>query len=365
MTLVPIGISGPHAVVRSHADGLSNIQWRVASWRVTSHPLSSITILILLWGLGLVEIVAASKPFRILSLDGGGAKGFYTLGVLAEVEAALGAPLCERFDLIYGTSTGSIIGTLLAIGKSVADVHELYKEHVPTVMRPWLPSQKTAKLTELAEAIFEDDGFDKVKTGIGIVATNWLLETPMIFKADPGQAHGRQASFVPGFGCKLRDAVQASCSAYPFFSRKVITTSKGNRVELGDGGFCANNPSLYAIADAVEAFKIPQSDIALLSIGVGVYPSPKKVTFSPSWTLNKLPSVRLLQKVLEINTQSMDQLRKVLFSDVRTVRINDTFSQPEMATDLLEHDLTKLNLLHQRGEQSYAAQEQCVIQLFT
>lgn len=29
--------------------------------------------------------------FRILSLDGGGAKGFYTLGVLLEVEAMLAA----------------------------------------------------------------------------------------------------------------------------------------------------------------------------------------------------------------------------------------------------------------------------------
>lgn len=54
--------------------------------------------------------------FRVLALDGGGSKGFYTLGVLYELEAMLGCRLCERFDLIYGTSTGSIIGTLLALG---------------------------------------------------------------------------------------------------------------------------------------------------------------------------------------------------------------------------------------------------------
>jgi len=39
---------------------------------------------------------------RILSLDGGGAKGFYTLGVLKEIEGMLGCPLYKRFDLVSG-----------------------------------------------------------------------------------------------------------------------------------------------------------------------------------------------------------------------------------------------------------------------
>jgi hypothetical protein len=40
---------------------------------------------------------------RVRTLDGRGAKGFYTLGVLKEVEALIGRPLCERFDLVFGT----------------------------------------------------------------------------------------------------------------------------------------------------------------------------------------------------------------------------------------------------------------------
>ena len=40
------------------------------------------------------------RIFRILSLDGGGAKGFYTLGALKEIEALVSCPLCEKFDLI-------------------------------------------------------------------------------------------------------------------------------------------------------------------------------------------------------------------------------------------------------------------------
>ncbi|MBZ9678247.1 patatin-like phospholipase family protein [Mesorhizobium sp. ES1-1] len=299
-----------------------------------------------------------SEKFRILSLDGGGAKGFYSLGVLHELEAMLGGgPLCERFNLIYGTSTGAIIGTLLAVGKSVTEIHDLYAKYVPTVMKPWLPSAKTEKLAALANEIFGDMQFDAVRTGIGIVATNWAKERPMIFKAEPTQAHGRVASFVPGWGVRLADAVQASCSAYPFFLRKTITTSDGDTIELGDGGFCANNPSLYAIADAVEALGVRRSAIALISIGVGVYPSPKRAPLGPAWLANKLPSIQLLQKTLEINTQSMEQLRKVLFEDVGTVRISNTYHQPEMATDLLEHDLAKLNILRQRGRESFEEHE--------
>jgi uncharacterized protein len=36
---------------------------------------------------------ASNRLFRVLALDGGGAKGFYTLGVLNEIEGMVGCPL--------------------------------------------------------------------------------------------------------------------------------------------------------------------------------------------------------------------------------------------------------------------------------
>jgi patatin-like phospholipase/acyl hydrolase len=50
----------------------------------------------------------------------------------------LGCPLYKRFDLIFGTSTGSIIGALLAIGCEVDQIHELYKERVGKPASTWL-----------------------------------------------------------------------------------------------------------------------------------------------------------------------------------------------------------------------------------
>jgi len=297
------------------------------------------------------------NPCRILSLDGGGAKGFYSLGVLREIEGMIGCPLHEKFDLIFGTSTGAIIAALLGLGKSVKEISELYEKYVPVVMQRKSSSEKSAALQILGDQVFADAKFDQMKTGMGVVATRWIIERPMIFKTSVEQAHGRKATFSPGFGVLVSDAVQASCSAYPFFDRKTVKTEKGDLVELIDGGYCANNPTLYAIADAVMGLGLTPDAIRVVSIGVGTYPAPKQSWFKKARWHQLLLSVQLLQKTLEINTQSMDQLRHVLFRTIPTVRISDTFEQPEMATDLFEHDLTKLNILRQRGSESFAKYE--------
>jgi patatin-like phospholipase/acyl hydrolase len=300
--------------------------------------------------------LASTATCRILSLDGGGAKGFYTLGVLNQLESMLGKkPLSTQFDLIFGTSTGAIIASLLALGKTVAEIHDLYKAHVPNLMALGSSGARSAALEKLAAEIYKDLKFDAMKTGIGIVAAGWLEEKPMIFKASVNQAHGMKATFQPGFGCTVADAVVASCSAYPIFNRKIVTIADGSEVELLDGGYCANNPTLYAIADAVKALKMEHDQLRVVSIGVGNYPEPPK--YWHKWVISKFFLVRLLHKTLGINTHSMEMLATVLFKDVPMVRINDTYSTPDMAADLMEHNLKKLNILYQRGGESFGKHE--------
>lgn len=302
------------------------------------------------------EELRETEVLRVLTLDGGGAKGFYTLGVLKEIEAMVGRPLHEKFDLVFGTSTGAIIASLIALGYSVDSILELYRKHVPSVMSQKTAPTRSIALKRLASEVYGDATFSDVKTGIGIVTAKWMTERPMIFKSSVAQAHGRVGTFVPGFGVSIADAVKASCSAYPFFERTIVRTSMGEDIELIDGGYCANNPTLYAIADAVQALRRERKDIRLVSVGVGAYPDPKQGL--KMWLARKfLVSVQLLQKTLEINTQSMDQLRQILFQDVPTVRISDSYVTPEMATDLLEHDLQKLDVLFQRGRESFASRE--------
>lgn len=152
--------------------------------------------------------------FRVLCLDGGGAKGFYTLGALKEIEALVGCRLCEKFDLIYGTSTGAIIAALLGLGRSVDEVEALYRTHVVAIIARWLPGQKTAALEALATEVFGVLKFDAFKTDMGIVGTRWKEERPIIFKTNQRQAFLGESTFEPGFGCTIADAIVGSCSAY-------------------------------------------------------------------------------------------------------------------------------------------------------
>lgn len=108
-------------------------------------------------------------PLRVLALDGGGAKGFYTLGVLKEIEAMIGCPLHQKFDLVFGTSTGAIIASLIALGHGVDAILELYRKHVPAVMSQTTARARSAALKKLASEVFGDAAFGDVKTGIGVV----------------------------------------------------------------------------------------------------------------------------------------------------------------------------------------------------
>ena len=74
----------------------------------------------------------AHGPKRILALDGGGIRGVLTLQYLAALERRCQRTgddklaLCDYFDLIGGTSTGSIIAAGLACGMTVDALKELY-----------------------------------------------------------------------------------------------------------------------------------------------------------------------------------------------------------------------------------------------
>ncbi|HEX8377622.1 MAG TPA: patatin-like phospholipase family protein [Pedobacter sp.] len=302
------------------------------------------------------------KVTNILSLDGGGSKGLYTLGVLKEFEIAAGKPLYETFDLIYGTSTGSIIAAMIALGYSVDDVKEKYLAIVPPVMKCFGSGRKSKKLSTLGKQIFGDRKFDEFKTGIGIIATNYITQRPLIFKNDVARAHGTKSSFVPGFGVGILDAVEASCAACPVFSKKVLHTQNKEKLVAIDGGFIANNPTLFALIDAKKALKLNDNQIRILSVGVGNYIEKP---------LNKLHKVinwfemgQIASRILVSSSNTTEVVTKLLFPEISITRINDTFNEPQYGTNMIEYDLQKLKTMYRLGLESYAKHEPEIIKAF-
>jgi uncharacterized protein len=201
----------------------------------------------------------------VLTLDGGGTKGFQTLGVLNEIEALVGKRLSEHFQLIYGTSTGACTGAFLALGARVADIAAFYREHIPTVLRERTPAGKSKALQEFCRMAFGKQDFSAFRTAVGIMCTDWQRARPVVLKT---------GSSPPGLGCTIARAVRASCSAYPVFeSSRIRLHGLGTR-ELVDGSYCANNPVVFAIAEAITGLRQSHSRLRVVSVGVGTYPGP-------------------------------------------------------------------------------------------
>lgn len=313
--------------------------------------------------MGAIEETEEEKPFRILVLDGGGSKGIYTLGILNELELKLGSTLDNHFDLIYGTSTGSIIGALIGLGKSIKEIKQLYLDNIPEIMSKNSRRCKSNALKGLGDKVFGTATFEDLKTDIGIVALNYDTQNPLVFKSNIKQAHGMQQSFVPGFGCSISDAVQCSCSAYPIFDFKLIDTLNQGRIKTIDGGFIANNATLFALVDADKAFKIKNENIKVISVGTGKFiEKPVKGFIS---VLKYFKIVKFIERVLLSSTNTNVILTKLIYPHVDVVRLNDTYNEPEYGTNMVEQNLDKLEKLYQLGRNCYANNEKEINRMLT
>ncbi|MCY4382259.1 MAG: patatin-like phospholipase family protein [Nitrospinae bacterium] len=303
-----------------------------------------------------------SKPFYILSLDGGGSLGVYTLGVLAGIERTLERPLHEVFDLVYGVSTGSIIATMIALGDPVdPTIAERYFELAPDVLGPLLARSKTNALERHSQRIYGDKTFEEFKLDVGILVTHAEHDRPMVFKRKLNQPHIGPESFLSGEGLKISDAILASCAAHPFLKQKRIATPQLEERTALDGGFTANNPTLFAIADATGPLGVAREDIRILSVGTGSYPDSRK------WTRRVIAGIRPLKTYMTLSRTSsntVDTLRELFFPDVRTLRINDSFADRGYETDFMEHDPRKLRAIFGLGRKSFESAEAQVREFF-
>ena len=68
----------------------------------------------------------------ILSVDGGGMRGMIPIAMLAELEQMTGKTCQQMFDMVAGTSTGSVIAAGLGVGLTASEILEqIYRTRLP------------------------------------------------------------------------------------------------------------------------------------------------------------------------------------------------------------------------------------------
>ena len=162
------------------------------------------------------------------------------------------------------------------------------------------------------------------------------------------------ASFLPGFGCKIADAVVSSCAAYPVFQKKHIKTPNHGDRDVIDGGFVANNPALFALTDALGPLEVERDDIRMLSIGTGSFPERW-------WAMRQLFAMaspaQTIMTLLKTSSNTVETLRGLLFKDINTLRIDDSYTDALYRTDFMEARPKQLKRIFQLGRKSFEGRE--------
>ena len=228
------------------------------------------------------------KPFKILSIDGGGIRGIYPAKFLSELEYQLKqegkqiTQLNKYFDLICGTSTGGIIAMGLALGMPSKDILNLYKNNAKNIFgkkNGYLkslikPFHKTTYLEKLLKEEFSK--FSDGVTRLGHAKTRVCIP---VYNTSKGRVSVYKTSHHPELKIDYQypaHHVALSTSAAPFyfkphsFSYKKVHNNEMEEVtNTIDGGIFANNPTLIGIMEAIEALEVPIENLKILSIGTG------------------------------------------------------------------------------------------------
>jgi predicted acylesterase/phospholipase RssA len=216
-------------------------------------------------------------PKRMLALDGGGVRGAITVAFLEEIERIIGeeqarqaaqaaasrppsgaaAPpgdgkvrLGDYFDLVGGTSTGSLIATALALGYTIDQVKDFYLKRASQVFKrpfwrlPGLQSKFDARaLIDEINTIVLDRRLDSLEliTGLAIISKRMDTGSPWILtnnKKAPYWEDGLPTPLSRGHignkSYKLGTLVRASTAAPHYFDPEIIAiTDDAPRDPLG------------------------------------------------------------------------------------------------------------------------------------
>eukprot|EP01116_Phalansterium_solitarium_P010050 TRINITY_DN2444_c0_g1_i1.p1 TRINITY_DN2444_c0_g1~~TRINITY_DN2444_c0_g1_i1.p1 ORF type:complete len:559 (+),score=151.69 TRINITY_DN2444_c0_g1_i1:145-1821(+) len=262
------------------------------------------------------------NKYRILSLDGGGVRGLFTMHVLKRLHDETG--FLDNIDCFAGTSAGSQNAMALAAGVAPKDALELAywgaKNALHQTYGRWVQNGYTAAtydmtiLTQMLRRVFATERLPALNPDVIVVAFDLHRDEA----AAPAESSWRPKVFDKSDDREIVDVLLASSAAPTYFP-----SYQG----FIDGGVVATNPSMAAVAYALDkprraqrdasraqsgAARLALEDIQLLSIGTG-----GQATFIPGdvdWgVIDWMRSQRLIDVIFDANLLFVDfQCRQIL-----------------------------------------------------
>jgi len=297
-----------------------------------------------------------SKPFKILSIAGGGIRGIYPAHVLHCIEERLQINLLETFDMIAGTSTGSIIAAGVATGVAASEIVELYVEHGSRIFRKkrflWPNRRQRAMIQPMLNSVYDSTYLRSLLNSVFHEKQLGEIEKPLLLPSTDignGCVHVLKSGYSPDFtrdnDVFVKDAVLASCSAPTYFDPHRI-----HHYLLADGGLWANNPALAAVIDAQKRLGVNQDDIQVLTIGTGHSKTMYGTDNSRKWgLLNGWRSKEFISFILSLQSQSAmnylrlqlrpEQIKRIDFESDLPLPLDDCSKMDDLITKA-DHDFT-------------------------
>jgi predicted acylesterase/phospholipase RssA len=266
----------------------------------------------------------AKKTFRILSFSGGGMRGIFQSTVLSLIEnrRLLDPPIAQHFDLIAGTSTGSIIAIAVASGVSPQQVSELYERHGSAVFSspPFAnvrrgPRYNSDQLEFHLRKVFGDRTLRDCTTKVCVAATVLDDFTSRLFRnyTIPNRPSGDDSDL------SIVDVLLASCAAPTYFSPRSL---RGTHRTYLDGGLWANNPALSAVLEALRLGQFP-SNVRLISVGNGRMRSGMlKDQFSRMRPISPKMITTLLDMMFAVQNDASNYGSALLLGNQRVLQID-------------------------------------------
>lgn len=216
------------------------------------------------------------RRYRILAFDGGGILGLMTLALLERILEEF-PRFIEDADVIAGTSTGGIIALGLAHGMHPREIRHLYESKATSIFRDsW--ADDVLDLGNMLGANYDGRGLEQElrrifgNTTLGQLKKNVLIPAFDLDNASPNPLRRRWAAkFFSNMGGVYGDkeVLAYKVAMYTSAAPTYFPAYEG----YIDGGVVANNPSVAALAHALDTRKQPSPpalhDIALCSMGVG------------------------------------------------------------------------------------------------